>query len=403
MSAARAKALAVLVLTLLLGIQLSACGEDAGDEGTGQAKAEAKLTAMPSGGRYFSAESPWNTTAQGLPRSSDSQRMLSLARKRRAVIERPGEHGVTTVERTVKRGFQINADRWAPLIVRAGGADAVPTEMSCRQSQCGPEPGRVPEVLALPPGTNPDPRFDGWLSVIDPAAGVGYDFWRARRQSDETISYQYAKAWALDGPGFSPPFSVDPARAAGARGSGMPLFAGVIGPEELRAGEINHALAVSVPGLARRNYVQPASVTDGTGPTNSLPAGARIRLRRSVLPQARIGRASRPAGETTLVCPRRSVLPHARLARPSRPAVEAILVALRSYGAIVVDRAAVPTLYAAQGTPPSLVREDELDWLDLSDFEVVALPELHQDPPLGQVRQIGLSSSTEDRPAGGGG
>jgi hypothetical protein len=378
MTSTRAKALALLVLTLLLGIQLSACGEDSGEDEATAAKAEAKLTAMPGGGRYFSAESPWNTPAQGLPRSPDSQRMLSLARKRRAVIEQPGEHGVTTVERTVKRGFQINADRWAPLIVRAGAADAVATEMVCRQSQCGPEPGRVPEVLALPPGTNPDPRFDGWLSVIDPAAGVGYDFWRARRQSDETISYQYAKAWALDGPGFSPPFSVDPARAAGARGSGLPLFAGVIGPEELRAGEINHALAVSVPGLARRNYVQPASVTDGVGRIDSLPAGARIRLRRSVLPQTRLG-------------------------DPSRPAVEAILVALRSYGAIVVDRAAVPTLYAAQGTPASLVREDELDWLELSDFEVVALPELHQDPPLGQVRQIGLSSSTEGRPAGGGG
>ena len=373
MTAARLKALLALVLALALGALLGACGEDSGDEETAKAGAQG-AAALPSGGRYFSDESPWNTMAQGLPKASGSARMLALARTRRAVIEQPGQHGVLTAARTVREGFHVNTESWAPLIVRAGGDDAVLTEMVCRQHECGPEPGRVPAALALPPATNPDPRFDGWLSVIDPARGVGYDFWRARRQSDDTISYQYAKAWALDGPGFSRPFSVDPIRAAGARGSGLPLFAGVIGPEELRAGEINHALAVSVPGLARRNYVQPASVTDGVGPTASLPAGARIRLRASVLPRTRIG-------------------------DPSRPAVEAILVALRSYGAIVVDRAAVPTLYAAQGTPPSLVREDELDWLRLSDFEVVALPEVHQDPPLGQVRQLGLAVA--DRPVGG--
>jgi len=376
MSESRKRA-TLLVALLALSLPLAACGEDS-DGGAEKAEAKTSALPLPSEGRYFSAESPWNTTIEGLPTALRSEQMLSLARKRRAVVELPGEEGVAVVERTVDKGFQINAERWAPLVVRSGGESAVPVEMVCRQTRCGPEEGRVPATLALPPGTRPDPRYDGWLSVIDPATGLGYDFWRARRQSDDTISFQYAKAWALAGPGFSPPVSVDPARAAGARGSGLPLFAGVIGPQELRTGEINHALAVSVPGLARRSYVQPASVTDGVGPTDSLPAGARIRLKGSVRPRLESG-------------------------DPGRPATEAILVALRRYGAIVVDRASVPTFYAAQGTPSNLVAEDELEWLGLDDFEVVALPPVLQDPPLDQVRQQGLAGSGANRPAGGGG
>lgn len=379
MSAAT-KTLALLLAALVLTAGLAACGSDSDGEETTSVSAarKARLAKLDRDGTFFAEESPWNTTVAALPASPDSERMLKLARKRQAVIELPGDKGVETVERTVNKGFQINTERWAPLVVEAGGNNVVSTKLLCRQRECGPPGERVPATLALPPETRPDPRFDGWLSVIDRTNGVGYDFWRARRQSDDTISYQYAKTWQLDGPGFSRPVSEDPQRAAGARGSGLPLFAGVIGPAELQSGEINHALAISVPGLARRNYVQPASVTDGAGPTDSLPAGARIRLK-----------------DTALL----ETAPQGKL----RPSVEAILVALRSYGAIVVDRAAVPTLYAAQGTPANLLREDELNWLHLDDFEVVELPQLRQDPPLGQVQQYGLVSAGAPRPAGGGG
>lgn len=373
---------ALVAAALMLAVAFAACGGGDGDEETtttaAQAKRAMRLAALRGDGTLFSSESPWNTSVAGLPAEPGSSEMLAMARRRQAVIELPGEEGVTTVERTVEKGFHINAQRWAPLVVEAGGNNVVSTKMVCRQRECGEQPERVPPTLALPPETRPDPRYDGWLSVIDRANNVAYDFWRARRQSDDTISYQYAKRWRLNGPGFSRPVSEDPHRAAGARGSGLPLFAGVIGPAELRRGEINHALAASVPGLARRSYVQPASVTDGNGPVDSLPAGARIRLKDTSL------LSSREEGRV-------------------RPSVEAILVALRNYGAIVVDRAAVPTLYAAQGTPPNLLREDELDWLGLEDFEVVALPQVRQDPPLGQVQQYGLASSAPPRPTGVGG
>jgi hypothetical protein len=377
MSAAR-KGAALAALAIALAAALAACGGGSDSSTTPSAAKVARERAAESQTGYFSEESPWNTPIESLPKSPRSKEMLNLARRRVAVVELPNSKGYGTVERVVKKGFQINADRWAPLVVEAGGNNVVTTRMVCRQAECGPAAERVPRTLAIPPSTKPDPRFDGWLSVIDREKGVAYDFWRARRQSDDTISYQFAKTWKLAGPGFSRPVSEDPQRAAGARGSGLPLFAGVIGPAELRAGEINHALALSVPGLARRTYVQPASVTDGVGSVNSLPAGARLRLKSSALEGSR-----------------------AKLGK--RHSAEAILVALHKYGAIIVDRASVPTLYAAAGTPPSLLRESELNWLQLSDFEVISLPKLLKDPPLNQVEQYGLTATSETVGGGGGG
>jgi hypothetical protein len=323
--------------------------------------------------RYFAAESPWNTEVAGLPVADNSTRMLKLGLQRIGVREVPGQQGLETFVRPRTPRLFINTEAWAPLVVQTGGEGSETTQMVCRQSDCGSNDPPVPKELALPPGTTPDPRYDGWLSAIDLENGVGYDFWRARRQSDGTISFQYSKAWTLDGPGFSKPVADDPLRAPGARGSGLPLFAGLISPGELQAGRIDHALAVSLPGIARRNFVQPASVTNGIGASQSLPAGARIRLRSDV------GIRNSPR----------------KFRGERRRSVETILAALRQYGAIVVDRSAVPTLYAARGTPRRLVRGNELDWLTLDDFQVLQLPQVYQDPPLARVALEGPDAAAE--------
>jgi hypothetical protein len=367
------KGAAVAAFLAALALGVTACGGSSG--GSTPSGSSAKAGEATEAG-YFSAESPWNSPIESLPKSPHSAKMLELARRRQGVVELPDHKGYRSIERVARQGFSVNAERWAPLVVEAGGDGSLSTRMTCRQSKCAPSSEQIPATLLLPSGTTPDPSYDGWLSVIDRGKGVGYDFWRARREDDGSISYQFAKTWKLDGPGFSKPVSEEPVRAAGARGSGLPLFAGVIGPAELRTGEINHALAVSVPGLARGVYVQPASVTDGVGSPKSLPAGARLRLKDSAL-------QSRPKGS-------------------ARSSVEAILVALHKYGAIVVDRASVPTLYAAAGTPSSLLKEDELHWLKLKDFEVVSLPKVLKDPPSNHLGQEGLST-TVSAPVGGGG
>ncbi|MCO5315016.1 MAG: hypothetical protein M9938_02470 [Solirubrobacterales bacterium] len=397
---------AAVLLAVLLGVLVAACGsgDSSGDKSSSEKKASANATGTTgatgltgttgatgpvvttnadplAGGRFFAADSPWNTRIDDLPVAADSARMLNLAMNRVAVREVPGQQGVTTIVRRVNDGLFVNTDAWAPLIVEAGGPDAQVTRFVCRQSKCGAGPPKVPESIAIPASTVPDPRYDGWLSVIDRENNLGYDFWRARRQTDDMISYQYAKAWTLNGPGFSAPIEVNEARAVGARGTGLPLFAGMIGPSAGTGGQIDHALAISVPGLARRNFVQPASVTDGVGSPDSLPAGARIRLR------ANVGADRRALGLGT---------GNRRLKGERRVLVESILQALREYGAIVVDRAAVPTLYAPRGTSRRAIRGGELSWLSLTDFEVIQLPKIYKDPPLSKVKLEGPETGAAD-------
>jgi hypothetical protein len=354
--------------------------------------------------RPFAATSPWNTTIVGQQVDADSERMISQALERIGVTERGNT--ITTQRRRVDDPLFINTTEWTvPIVDEEGG---VPTRMVCRQipPDCGD--GRNVDDLLIPPDESPLPQFDGWFTVLNRREGVAYDLWRARRGADNVMSYQFMRKWALNGPGYQRPNSVS------ARGSGLPLFAGVLLPEEVAAGRIEHALAISVPGPAQRTYVQPASATDGNGRTTSLPEGARIRLRTdrfdalASLPTCGPGRARDSRGEIRTDC----ISP-----RTNRKGARAILEALRKYGAIVVDRSRTPTLYAKQnanwnqllrgpdgrllkangrdplprdlarerhqGTP--LLRGNEVQFLRLSDFEVMQLPEPHKFPPLGST------------------
>ncbi len=323
--------------------------------------------------RPFAADSPWNTRVNGLPRDPRSRRLIALA-KQRQDIEYLGSSGLRVVTRTINAGPFINSRRWSDAIVES--TEGVPTEVVCRQQPAYCGDGRSVTTLNIPPGAGPLPQYDGWFTVFDRAGGTAYDMWRARRSvTGGAVSYQFMRKWDLNGPGFLAP------GAASARGSGLPLFAGVIAPAEIESGRIEHALAISVPGPARSKYVQPASTTDGVGREGSLPEGARIRLR----PGVRLKR-------------RLSTGIDARAAR-------AIVRALKLYGAIVVDRARVPTFYAqvnydwqrplrnssgkliygnGQELPPALqgvhgqgvplLRGNEIQSLRLDDFEVVRLP-----------------------------
>jgi hypothetical protein len=281
--------------------------------------------------------------------------MISLARQRVGVVET--RNGVRTQRRTTFSGLFINTRAWTTPIVSGG----VATHVWCRQLDCGPDDNNL-DFLTIPANTDPDPRYDGWFSVVSPNNDSAYDLWRARRQADGWISYQYLKHWRLDGPGFQPPNNVS------ARGSGLPLFAGVITLQDLRSHSINHALAISVPGPAQRFYVQPASSTDGNGDLASLPEGARIRLR----PGVQVGRL--PGGD-------------------NRGLAQLILQALRNYGAIVVDRSAVPTLYAQKDVTAGLLHGNELQNVHLTDFDVLQLGKRYQYPP-PNTPQTGPTTTT---------
>jgi hypothetical protein len=384
-------------------------GAGAGTEGTpGSASTDTGIagdtgtTASTSIYRPFAATSPWNTTIQGVAADQNSDRYITQAQERIGVTERGNT--VTTQRRRIDDPLYINTTRWTvPIVDEENG---VQTTMVCRQipPDCGD--GKNVTTLLVPPNAAPLPQYDGWFTILNRREGVGYDLWRARRGDGNVISYQFMRKWSLSGPGFQTPNSVS------ARGSGLPLFAGVLLPEEVRASRIEHALAISVPGPAQTNYVQPASATDGNGRLTSLPEGARIRLRSDRfddllnLPTCR-GSLRNAAGDYRTDC----IAP-----RTNRGAARAILTALRTYGAIVVDRSRTPTLYAklnadwsaplrstdgrylatngrtplpkdqqnrASATP--LLRGNEVQFLRLSDFEVMTLGTVYKFPPPGNT------------------
>lgn len=304
--------------------------------------------------RFFNDSSPWNRRIDSARIDPRSDQMIRYAQERVGVTELPNSTVITQRRDLVDSGLYINTFRWTVPVV-AGGR---PTELVCRQLVCGD--GSDTTTLNIPDDVDPDPRFDGWYTVFDTSASVAYDLWRARREDDDTISYNFMRRWDLNGPGYSAPWT------EAARGSGLPLFAGLIRPGELQSGEIQHALAISVPGPATGIFVQPASSTDGNGRPASVPEGARIRLKRDVvLPQPR-------DPDTGKVI---------KLTKQQQRMADAIVACLRTYGAIVVDRAAVPTLYAQRNVTDRLIQGNELQGLTLDDFEVLPLGQKYHYPP----------------------
>ena len=310
--------------------------------------------------RPFSTSSPWNTPTNTRAVDPRSDVWIARASRRVAAVAAADQHSVGTAQRRARDlRLYVNTCAWTPAIVGEDGGETV--RVICRQRNCGPVARQV-KTLRVAAGIKPFPEFDGWYSVIDQSAGVGYDMWRARRVGN-VISYQFIKRWLLDGPGFSPPATQDPVAAVGARGSGLPLFAGVIQPNELRRGRIEHALAISVPGAAQRIFVAPASVTNGVNVIGSLPEGARLRLK---------------SAYTTRKLPRGA----------NRRSAEALITALRTYGAIVVDRSITPTLYARRSSNyGTLLLGNELQGIRLSDLEVVQSGPLLRFPPLESTEE----------------
>lgn len=379
-------ATAVLACTTVL---LAGCSGDGDDDGGKNPKSEVVVTVDPAEAaalkvperRFFSDDSPWNQRIDSVNADPNSATMIDLAQERIGVLE--GPNGTTTQTRDlVDDGVYINTTRWTVPVV-AGGR---PTQLVCRQLVCGD--GADTTTLNIPDDVDPDPRYDGWYTVFDTSASVAYDLWRARREDENTISYNYMRKWDLNGPGYSPPWT------EGARGSGLPLFAGLIRPGELESGEINHALAISLPGPAANIFVQPASSTDGNGRKRSIPEGARIRLKRDVvLPQ--------PVDPITGK--------KIRLTAQQQRLADAIVACLRTYGAIVVDRAAVPTLYAQRDVTDGLIRGNELQGLTLQDFEVLPLGKTWHYPPeedevaelieFGESPSVAPSSSPSGSPS----
>ncbi len=131
--------------------------------------------------------------------------------------------------------------------------------------------------VPIPNGAQPDPQDDGHLVVIDLENRIEYDMWQAKQ-----VNGKWKASWgnkiSLDSDGIYK-------YGYSARGSGFAASMGLVWPEEIQQGKINHALFFSLDDFLVKGGgpVRPASESDG-GSTEqyALPEGGRIQLDPSI-------------------------------------------------------------------------------------------------------------------------
>lgn len=175
---------------------------------------------------------------------------------------------IKLLERDVQRGgFFILLKRWTTTVFRAeASTPRRRVRLTARWS-----PARRIEGVPIPAGARPDPSGDGSMTIIDPATSCEYDFWQAAKRR-RRWSASWANTLKIDGPGLFP-------KGLSARGSGFALPAGVIWPQELAAGRIDHALIFSYSYPSGEGAVPPATESDGRSRRpGAIPEGARLQL-----------------------------------------------------------------------------------------------------------------------------
>lgn len=161
-----------------------------------------------------------------------------------------------------------NGDDWGIGLVSASASDKLYT-VPCLLYYCnGPVSFRIPK------GATPTTGSDHHLVVIDGKKEL--DMWAASYEAGSDI---WSAGGRFIGDLYGWGANVAPGQhGGGAVAAGFSAMGGVVRPEEIGQGHIDHALSVTVP-KPRTGYVGPATATDGTNKDpNSIPEGAHIQL-----------------------------------------------------------------------------------------------------------------------------
>jgi len=134
--------------------------------------------------------------------------------------------------------------------------------------------------VPVPANAKPARGTDAHLTVWQPATDTMWEFWQAvKRRDGWHASWGGAMRAVSASPGYYGPRAWPNATTNwGATASSLPLIGGVMLLSEVRAGRIDHALALNIPFPRKDVFAWPAQRTDGTGPPDALPEGARLRL-----------------------------------------------------------------------------------------------------------------------------
>jgi hypothetical protein len=127
----------------------------------------------------------------------------------------------------------------------------------------------------IPAGTSPASGSDHHLAVLDGPREL--DIWQAQYDasrdawSGSTVLVNDAQGWGAA--------CAEGKHCNAAVAAGFALLGGLVWPQELRAGQIEHALALTTPFTRAGEIACPATHTDGKhADLDAIPEGARIQL-----------------------------------------------------------------------------------------------------------------------------
>jgi hypothetical protein len=227
-----------------------------------------------SGGRLYSPASPFNQPLPANPAiTPDSAQMAQ------SLVRAQGGKGfVLAVDEWTVPAYFVDSSTPVHSVSLGGGppqwglAESFPPYPP--GSSEGGLPREMPERLMsvpIPAGARPDPALDAHMTIVDRAANCEYDLYGAYQTADGWRA-TWANSTRLDSSGIYP-------RGMGTKASGFAGLAGLIWPQELRAGHIDHALFFAYPFTKSGGPVSPATAGDGRSDAlGAIPEGARVQL-----------------------------------------------------------------------------------------------------------------------------
>lgn len=219
------------------------------------ALAAAATPGAPTIGRcfVFPNNNVWNTPVDELPLDKNSAMYIQTIGP----------------DKPLHPDFGPTAQQGIPFVTVPGSQPPVPVDFgSSTESDPGPYP--FPADAPIEAGS------DGHVLVIDRDRCILYETFASTLQPDGSWKVKSAATFDLKSN------ALRPAGWTSADAAGLPIFAGLVRWEEIAAGEIRHALRITVP-QTRNGYIWPARhrASTLTG-TQYPPMGQRFRLKASV-------------------------------------------------------------------------------------------------------------------------
>jgi hypothetical protein len=218
--------------------------------------------------RFFSPSSFWNTQVPAdAPLDPSSAAVVGALDEEIAAEERSAD------------GPWINTTRYSvPVYTVPAGQPTVPVQLHGRLNVAL---SSAWSAVPLPSSAEPAVGTDADLFVWQPSTNRLWEFWRLVHGSEGwSASWGGAMQNVSSDQGVYGPEAWPGAQTWwGVSASSLSLVGGLISLEDLKLGQINHALAMAIPDVRGGVHASPAQRSDGkSSDPLSLPEGAHLRL-----------------------------------------------------------------------------------------------------------------------------